>query len=164
MGWAVGYMNHRDIGYGVPAICDHPDCDVEIDRGLAYCCGDEPWGDVGCHLYFCGEHLGYSGIFDSEGNQIDPDAEEEKAEEDGVEVDDSDWSYVDLCERCHDNLPPFPMKADTLEWVWWKLNAPSWAKWRAEESDIDLLLMAARVVEGGFTPSESNLSDLTGDE
>lgn len=60
MGWAVGFDTHwdRDIGYGVPATCDQPDCGAAIDRGLGYVCGGEPYGgDDGCGLYFCGEHL-----------------------------------------------------------------------------------------------------------
>ena len=59
MGWAVGFDSRwkRDIGYGVPAYCDHPKCNKEIDRGLAYVCGGEPYGgDLGCGLYFCDEH------------------------------------------------------------------------------------------------------------
>lgn len=59
MGWSIGFDKHwnRDIGYGVPAYCDHPKCSKEIDRGLAYVCGDEPYGGgVGCGLYFCYEH------------------------------------------------------------------------------------------------------------
>lgn len=61
MGWAVGYdsMWQRDIGYEVPAFCDHPDCDEEINRGLSFVCGGEPYGgEHGCGLYFCGRHLG----------------------------------------------------------------------------------------------------------
>lgn len=60
MGWSIGYDTNwdRDIGYGVPAYCDHPQCNAEIHRGLAYVCGGEPYGgDLGCGLYFCGEHL-----------------------------------------------------------------------------------------------------------
>ena len=60
MGWSIGYDSQweRDIGYGVPATCDHPGCGAEIDRGLSYVCGGEPYGgDLGCGLYFCGEHL-----------------------------------------------------------------------------------------------------------
>lgn len=60
MGWSIGFDSNwdRDIGYGVPAYCDHPDCNEEIDRGLAYvCCHQEPYGgDEGCGLYFCPEH------------------------------------------------------------------------------------------------------------
>lgn len=59
MGWSLGYDNNRkrDIGYGVPAVCDQPKCEKEIDRGLGYVCGGEPYGgEKGCGLYFCGEH------------------------------------------------------------------------------------------------------------
>lgn len=61
MGWSIGFDSHwqRDIGYGVPAFCDHPRCHMEIDRGLSYVCGGEPYGgDKGCGLYFCGPHGG----------------------------------------------------------------------------------------------------------
>jgi hypothetical protein len=62
MGWAVGYDEkwQRDIGYGVPALCDYPGCNEEIDRGLSYVCGyEKPYGgDDGCGLFFCGEHGG----------------------------------------------------------------------------------------------------------
>lgn len=59
MSWSVGRDDNwnRDIGYGVPAICDHPDCTQEIDRGLAHVCGGEPFGgDDGCGLFFCQKH------------------------------------------------------------------------------------------------------------
>lgn len=62
MGWSIGYDSKwkRDIGYGVPASCDYPGCDAEIDRGLSYVCGGEPYGgEVGCGLYFCAAHLLY---------------------------------------------------------------------------------------------------------
>ena len=61
MGWAVGYDEHwkRDIGYGVPSICDYPNCNEEIDRGLGYVCGGDPYGgDDGCGLFFCDKHGG----------------------------------------------------------------------------------------------------------
>jgi len=60
MGWSIGFDGdwNRDIGYGVPAVCDHPKCDAKIDRGLSYVCGGDPYGgDKGCGLYFCGDHL-----------------------------------------------------------------------------------------------------------
>ena len=63
MSWAVGYDDSwaRWIGYGVPAYCDHPQCNAEIDRGLAYVCGGEPYGgEYGCGLFFCASHLRYS--------------------------------------------------------------------------------------------------------
>lgn len=61
MGWSIGFDAHwqRDIGYGVPAWCDHPRCDAAIDRGQSYVCGGEPYGgEKGCGLYFCGTHGG----------------------------------------------------------------------------------------------------------
>jgi len=60
MSWAIGFDSHwdRDIGYGVPAWCDHPRCLAKIDRGLSYVCGGEPYGgEKGCGLYFCYKHL-----------------------------------------------------------------------------------------------------------
>lgn len=60
MSWSIGFDKRwkRDIGYGVPAYCDHPGCNEEIDRGLSYvCCGEEPYGgEKGCGLYFCDKH------------------------------------------------------------------------------------------------------------
>jgi len=59
----------RWAGYGVPALCDMPDCDGIIDRGLAYKCEryyveDEETGEEteeeGCGLYFCEDHQSYS--------------------------------------------------------------------------------------------------------
>lgn len=59
MNWSIGYDSdwNRDIGYGVPSICDHPDCDQRINRGLSYVCGGEPYGGEGCGLFFCQRHL-----------------------------------------------------------------------------------------------------------
>lgn len=66
MGWSIGYDEtwQRDIGYGVPAWCDHPDCTEKIDRGLSYvCCDQQPYGgDEGCGLYFCSAHSNVNGL------------------------------------------------------------------------------------------------------
>lgn len=58
MGYSVGWdsTRRRDIGYGVPAICEHPGCNEEIDRGMAHACG-QGFPEDGCGLYFCGKHL-----------------------------------------------------------------------------------------------------------
>jgi hypothetical protein len=105
MGWSIGYDEHwrRDIGYGVPAECDHPDCKKAIDRGLSYVCGEEPYGgDRGCGLYFCSEHL-----FD------------------GVRL-------PRLCIRCCKRRRAFKAKPDHPMWTHFKLNDPSWENWRNE--------------------------------
>lgn len=76
MGYSVGYDDNwkRDIGYGVPAICDHPDCDKAIDRGLGYVCAEqEPYGGGnGCGLFFCGKHSNYLGQCERCENGQDP--------------------------------------------------------------------------------------------
>lgn len=60
MSWSIGFDEkwNRDVGYGVPSVCDHPSCSAEIDRGLGYICGgDIGGGENGCGLFFCGKHL-----------------------------------------------------------------------------------------------------------
>ncbi len=60
MGWSIGYDPKwkRDIGYGVPAYCDHPECNEVIHRGLSHVCGGKPYGgETGCGLYFCEDHM-----------------------------------------------------------------------------------------------------------
>lgn len=91
MGWAVGYDERwkRDIGYGVPALCDQPGCGAEIDRGLGYVCGGEPYGgDLGCGLFFCEEHHAY---YLGEGHA--------------------------LCDRCARGEPPHAPTPDVAEWT-----------------------------------------------
>jgi len=65
MSWSIGYDSNwnRDIGYNIPSICDHPSYGEEIDRGLGYVCGSEPYGgDEGCGLFFCGKHRSGYGL------------------------------------------------------------------------------------------------------
>lgn len=109
MGWSIGYSHkqQRDIGYGVPAICDHPDCDAEIHRGMAYACGGEhDGGEDGCGLYFCHDHLYIGG--------------DDKPQ---------------LCERCCDDEPEFEPSPDCEEWIEWKLSDESWQQWRDENPE-----------------------------
>lgn len=64
MGWAFCGTDDdgREIGYGVTAVCDHPGCTAEIDRGLAYACGGmHGGGDQGCGRYYCSAHLFFAG-------------------------------------------------------------------------------------------------------
>ncbi len=127
MGWSIGFDREwrRDIGYGVPAKCDHPDCDEDIHRGLSYVCGHDPYGgDTGCGLYFCSQHL--TNVWDDAGDELATDAN-------GNEL-------VQLCERCvqrHENPDdsigePFTPKPDLEIWMIHKLNDESWQQWRAE--------------------------------
>src|SRR6185503_6645031 len=103
MGWSIGFDSrwNRDIGYGVPATCDHPKCNEEIDRGLSYVCGGDPkGGDRGCGLYFCPLHLIHS------------------------------IRLPQLCERCKRRRLPFKAKPDHPTWINWKLTDESWQEWR----------------------------------
>lgn len=116
MSWAIGFDTkwNRWIGYGVPATCDYPDCGEQIDRGLSYVCGSDPYGgEYGCGLYFCSAHL-YP-----------------------LEVDDR---VVMVCDRSpylgddcvHGMYEPTP---DTREWLEHMLDDESWAQWREENPD-----------------------------
>ena len=110
MGWSIGFDSNwqRDIGYGVPAICDLPKCNKEIDRGLSYVCGTEPYGgEYGCGLYFCSDHFQYRQPRGSD-------------------------SIIQLCPRCYRYKTPYDPKPDSIEWIKWKLIDPSWEMWRTE--------------------------------
>ena len=109
MGWSVGWDSNwkRDVGYGVPATCDHPGCGSSIDRGLSYVCGSQPYGgERGCGLYFCEKHLAYH-THRREGT-------------------------VQLCERCGKRRRPFTPTPDVAEWIQHKLTDKSWSAWREE--------------------------------
>ena len=107
MSWAVGEFQGRDIGYGVPAMCDHPGCPEKIDRGLSYVCGGDVYGgEHGCGLFFCSKHL----IFNMDGKP-----------------------KPQRCERCFNDGPAFDPTPDIQEWIDHKATDPSWAAWRAEQ-------------------------------
>lgn len=117
MGWEIGYDSNwdRDIGYGVPADCDHPDCKERIHRGLAYVCGGEPYGgEHGCGLFLCEHHLFMAVMV--------------------VELAPPSGEPVWLCERCEAGDSPFEPKPDVKEWTDFKATDPSWAEWRAEQA------------------------------
>lgn len=112
MGWSIGFDDNwnRDVGYGVPAVCDHPRCNEEIDRGLSFVCGSEPYGgDRGCGLYFCGGHL--EPVFSLLHGK-------------------TRW----LCPKCSSYKKPYKAKPDTKEWIDFKMTDPSWDGWRKEQT------------------------------
>ena len=109
MGWSIGWDSRwkRDIGYGVPALCDHPGCDEEIDRGLAFVCGGEPYGGgTGCGLHFCASHLFLKQSLPGQ--------------------------HCELCVSEQGEVW-FKPKPDLLEWCLWKLTDDSWHAWREEK-------------------------------
>jgi hypothetical protein len=114
MGYSVGYSHKhkRDVGYGVPAKCDHPDCNAEINRGLSYVCGGQIFGgEHGCGLFFCGEHLVY-----------------EKINNEAVQL-------CDCCLPDGELTNEFSPKPDVQEWIDWKLTDESWEQWRNENKE-----------------------------
>lgn len=64
MGWQI-YEDTKGrrlrwAGYGVPAYCDHPECNEKIDRGVSYHCGEINRNqEDGCGLHFCSKHLNH---------------------------------------------------------------------------------------------------------
>lgn len=110
MGWSVGFDNRwkRDIGYGVPAFCDAPGCDAEIDRGLSYVCGaGQPFGgDSGCGLYFCTDHLFWHDFRGGDAGMF--------------------------CKRCCAHAKPYTPTPEHPKWIAHKMSDESWAEWRKE--------------------------------
>jgi hypothetical protein len=124
MGWSIGYDDdlQRDIGYGVPATCDHPDCQAEIDRGIAYVCGSEIYGgEHGCGLHFCDTHRYYIKTPDG---------------------------AASVCRRCRAGKAHFPVKPDRAVWIQHKLTDPSWAEWRAQHPESAHQLQALLATKG----------------
>lgn len=137
MGWSIGYDDNwkRDIGYGVPAVCDHPGCNEKIDRGLAYVCGGEPYGgEDGCGLYFCAQHL-HLGV-DGKDHQV--------------------------CQQCANWLHPFEPKPDIAEWMHHKLTCPTWQQWRDENpSEVANIRNALKASATADSPQGVNTNEPT---
>jgi hypothetical protein len=127
MGYQVYRINkdtggYRFAGYGVPAICEHPDCLKEIDRGVSYACGGVPNSEHGCDRYFCSEHLNYVYF-----------------KEDGLlcrHRKDCDCDSFEICEMCSKQKNPFPYKNESKEWVKHVIKDKSWKEWRQKNPEI----------------------------
>ncbi len=123
MGWSLGFDTNwdRHIGYGVPAYCDYPGCGKEIDRGLSYVCGGDPYGgEKGCGLFFCGEHLFYYR------KRIC-----------------GEIKTVQLCHRCGRYQRPYKPTPDHPKWIKHVLTDNSWAEWR-EKYPAKVKVMSAQ--------------------
>jgi len=107
MGYQIYKVGPRWGGYGVPAICEYPGCNEEIDRGFSYACGGEPSSEYGCDLYFCEKHLEYHQFNTGGGREC-----------------------VQVCERCARRKQSFPYKPEHPDWIKHLLTDKSWAEWR----------------------------------
>lgn len=126
MGYQVYKVGKRWGGYGVPTVCEHPACNEEIDRGVSYACGGEPFSEHGCDMYFCTEHLDYV-YFKGDGTRC-------------RHKKDCECEMVQLCERCKKGKPTFPYKPETKEWINHLLTDESWGKWRKENpQEVNLI-------------------------
>lgn len=97
----------RDIGYGVPSYCDHPECNRFIHRGLSFVCGSEPYdGEHGCGLYFCEEHR-------------------------PVYYQHEDEIFM-ICDNCAEGKDPHEPSPEHPMWMGHKLTHESWSDWRSE--------------------------------
>ncbi len=117
MGYQVYRVGKRYGGYGVPATCEYPKCKKEIDRGVSYACGGEPFSELGCDRYFCSDHVQWY--------SHDPETGEKCEHEE-----DCDCESVDVCERCANGKAPFPYKKEHSTWIKHLLTDSSWAEWR----------------------------------
>lgn len=114
---------YRFGGYGVPAVCEYPDCNEEIDRGMSFACGDEPFSETGCDRYFCSKHKdnykGFNGFNERCRHKNDCKCE-----------------FHFYCDRCAKGKNPFPYKPETKEWIEHVLTDESWEEWRKEEPEM----------------------------
>lgn len=117
MGYQIYEVGKRWGGYGVPTICEHPDCTEEIDRGMSFACGGEPFSEYGCDRYFCGKHRQTICYNPSTGKKC----RHQK---------DCECEIVEVCERCAKGKEPFPYKPEAKEWLNHLLTDESWEEWR----------------------------------
>ncbi len=57
MPWGNYEVHGEPAGYLISAQCAEPGCTTEINKGVAYVCGDVGGGETGCGCYFCYAHL-----------------------------------------------------------------------------------------------------------
>ena len=128
MGYSVYEIwNNRWGGYWVPAICEHPDCNEEIDRWMSYACWWEPFSEYWCDRYFCEKHTKMKTI----DNFWDTVTEDNYKKED-----EDNYEFKEVCERCLNNKEPFSYKPESKEWLEHLINDESWEKWRENNPKI----------------------------
>lgn len=120
------FDKYRFWWYWVPAICEHPECNEEIDRGVSHACWWEPFSEHWCDRYFCSKHLEWVGI-NNDWTRLKEDHTDE-------EYDRAD--HPSLCERCEKWESPFPYKKETKERVSHILSHESWEERRKENTEM----------------------------
>ncbi len=129
MGYQIYKVGKRWGGYGVPCVCEYPNCKKRIDRGVSYACGGEPFSEHGCDRYFCEKHLEYRYWEGEEGDWC-------------KHEDDCECEMIPVCERCFQNKESFPYKPEVKSWVRHLLKHSSWKEWRDKNPDEVKKLLA----------------------
>lgn len=129
MSWEIGFNENqnRDVGYSVTAICDHPGCTAEIDRGLGYVCCEDINHRACCGAFLCADHReNYTYADELE------DMEPEELEELGHDLDDPETQLLiaegDIV-KCNHKAIEYKEHAG---WLNHCLTHETWAKWREE--------------------------------
>ncbi|OTG87924.1 hypothetical protein [Acinetobacter sp. ANC 3813] len=122
--------NGREQGHGVPAVCDHPDCTNEIDRGMGHLCFENPNIEASCGGFYCSDHSDLSvTITEDEFDGLDDDEALELAQSyglDEVPVFDED-GYFYIC-----NHKPIEYK-ESRKWLQFIHDDESWQTWLEKE-------------------------------
>lgn len=131
MSWAIGFSENqnRDVGYAVPAICDHPGCTAEIDRGIAYmCCEISPDHHATCGGFYCAYHR-ESYIY---GDELD-DMDESELEAHNIDKDSDAVAEAiddgDIVKCLHE---PIEKGKENAAWLEHCLKDETWQDWRNE--------------------------------
>lgn len=128
MGYKIGYQGKfkRFLGYGIPAICDHPGCETEIDRGMGHACYEGVPYDSACGGFFCSEH---------HENYVYPDEIEDLHQEElnqlGLDPDE-DYSDIDGAVCCRHSMEKHK---EAATWINFILTDESWEKWREKYTE-----------------------------
>lgn len=123
MGWSIGFVGGRDVGYGVPCTCEYPTCKRKIDRGLSHACGGWPGdNEHGCGQFFCGKHM-FS--YEDEYGEFHQ----------ACDVCCHNYTLPEGFDYSKDWRPTYPQKPDRPIWIRWKLKDASWAEWREKHPD-----------------------------
>lgn len=130
MGYSVYFSdkNNRWQGYGVPAYCDHPDCNNVIDRGIGYVCCDNQNHSASCGGFYCELHR-YQMVYedeiqdmsDEELNGLGIDSREERSQED---------DGIICCTH-----KPIESK-EHPDWLNHVLTDDSWDEWRNKNPEM----------------------------
>lgn len=107
----------RWAGYGVPAVCDHPDCTVEICRGM----------DWKCHVAPSYRYL-RDGIEVTADDDWDEELEVDPTEDGGCGM------FFCSTHQPHDIHLDATAKPDTAEWEDHILSDEAWTQWRQENT------------------------------